>query len=60
METGTGVSESLLTGAQSSEVGGGLGNNVVEELEGDLAGGGTVDGDIEKDLAVYTEQRTTD
>lgn len=52
METGTGVSESLLTGAQSSEVGGGLGDNVVEQLESDLAGGGTVDGDIEEDLAV--------
>ena len=57
METGTGVSESLLTSAESSEVGGGLGDNVVEELEGDLAGGGTVDGDIEKDLAVYTKSK---
>ena len=52
METGTGVTESLLTGAESTEVGGGLGDNVVEQLESDLAGGGTVDGDIEEDLAV--------
>jgi hypothetical protein len=57
VETGTGVSESLLTSAESSEVGGGLGDNVVEELEGDLASGGTVDGDIEKDLAIYTKSK---
>lgn len=52
MEARSGVSESLLTSAESTEVGGGLGDNVVEQLESDLAGGGTVDGDIEEDLAV--------
>jgi hypothetical protein len=57
VETGTGVTESLLTSAESSEVGGGLGDNVVEELEGDFTGGGTVDSDIEVDLAVDCEKR---
>jgi hypothetical protein len=52
VEARSGVSESLLTSAESTEVGGCLGDNVVEQLESDLAGGGTVDGDIEEDLAV--------
>ena len=53
METRSGVAESLLTSAESTEVGSGLGDDLVEQLESDLAGGGTVDGNVEKDLAVY-------
>ena len=40
VETGSGVSEALLTSAESSEVGGSLGDNVVVELEGDSASWG--------------------
>jgi hypothetical protein len=39
VESRTGVTEALLTSAESSEVGGGLGDDVVEELEGDSASG---------------------
>jgi hypothetical protein len=40
VETRTGVSETLLPGAESTEVGGGLGDNVVVEFEGDSASRG--------------------
>lgn len=47
MELGAGVTEALLASAESTEVLGGLGDNVGAQLHGDAAEGGTVDGDIE-------------
>lgn len=37
VEARAGVAEALLASAESTEVGGGLGDDVVEELEGDAA-----------------------
>jgi hypothetical protein len=56
VELGSGVSESLLSGTKSSEIGGGLGDNVVEQLESDPAGRLVADGDIEEDLAVERQR----
>jgi len=47
VEAGAGIAEAVLTGAELTEVPGGLGNIVVVELEGDAAGVGTVNSDIE-------------
>ena len=40
VEARAGVAEALLASAESTEVGGGLGDDVVVELEADTAGGG--------------------
>ena len=40
VESRAGVAEALLASAESTEVGGGLGDDVVKELEGDAASGG--------------------
>ena len=40
MESGAGVTETVLAGTELSEVTGSLGDNVVEQLEGDSAGRG--------------------
>lgn len=46
------VAKSLFAGAESSEVLGGLGDNIGEQLEGDSASRGSTNGDIEKDFRV--------
>ena len=40
VESRSGVTEAVLSGTELTEVTGGLGDNVVEELEGDSASGG--------------------
>ena len=40
VESGAGVTETVLAGTELSEVTGSLGDNVVEQLEGDSAGRG--------------------
>lgn len=50
VEDGVGVAEALLTSAESSEVLGGLGDNVVVELELDSAEGLAVSGDVKVNL----------
>lgn len=50
MERRVGVTEPLLAGAERSEVGGRLGNDVVVELEDNSAGGLLGDRDVEEDV----------
>ena len=46
METGSGVSEALLTGAESAEVLGCFGDDVVVQVENDFAGRACVETDL--------------
>lgn len=50
VEAGTLVTESLLTSAESTEVLNGLGDDFVEQLEGDAASRLAINGDIEESL----------
>jgi hypothetical protein len=51
VEARAGVAKALLASAESTEVGGGLGYNVVKELEGDAARGRVVDGNVKVNVA---------
>ena len=51
MEARAGVAKALLASAESTEVGGSLGDNVVKELEGDAARGRVVDGNVKVNVA---------
>jgi len=55
VEAASRVSESLFTGAQSTEVLGGLGDHVGTQFHGDAAGRSSADGDIKVDLGVWPE-----
>ena len=52
MEARAGVAEALLASAKSTEVSGGLGDDVVVQLESDAASRGAVDGDVKVNVAV--------
>ena len=55
VEAGSLVSESLLAGAQSTEVLGGLGNNIGSQLHGDSSSGLSANGDIKVNLRIGPE-----
>lgn len=47
VEAGSLITVAILTSGELTEVAGGLGNDVIVELEHDAASGGVVDGDVE-------------
>lgn len=58
VETRALVTETLLASAQGTEVGGGLGDDVVVQLEGDTTGRSAVDGDVEEAVTTKTYVRS--